>query len=216
MWKKYVLSRNTLRSITLQSLTRDGHSRGMFVQSAAFVESNKKKPFCRDLHLRRREDRLHRASVQDEPGGAWPGGGCQGGKHLLRGIHKSLGRFDFVMANPPFNVSGVDKERIKDDPRFGLGKPKTDNANYLWIQIFYNTLNEAGRAGFCHGQLGRAHRDFTSEQIEFIANIVRLYRGEEPESVSGSGSLLKERFPDGRYVDIAGLCKVATAAEIEA
>ncbi len=52
------------------------------------------------------------------------------------------------MANPPFNVSGVDKERIKDDPRFGLGMPKTDNANYLWIQLFYNTLNTKGRAGF--------------------------------------------------------------------
>ena len=62
--------------------------------------------------------------------------------------HKSLGRVDFVMANPPFNVSGVDKDRLKDDKRFPFGLPSTDNANYLWIQIFYSTLNDKGRAGF--------------------------------------------------------------------
>jgi type I restriction enzyme M protein len=32
-------------------------------------------------------------------------------------VHESLGRFDYVMANPPFNVNGVDKDRIKDDAR---------------------------------------------------------------------------------------------------
>ena len=52
------------------------------------------------------------------------------------------------MANPPFNVSGVDKKKIKDDPRFSLGMPNTDNANYIWIQAFYSALNEKGRAGF--------------------------------------------------------------------
>ena len=125
--------------------------------------------------------------------------------------------------------------------------PKTDNANYLWIQIFYRALNDKGRAGFVMAnsagdargseleirkklhpdrrrgrddrqsartsstrsrcparsgsstrasrtarkdkvlfidarhifrQIDRAHREFTPEQIEFIANIVRLYRGE--------------------------------------
>ena len=62
--------------------------------------------------------------------------------------HKSVGKFDFVMANPPFNVDKVDKEQIKDDPRFPFGMPKTDNANYLWIQLFYSALNDKGRAGF--------------------------------------------------------------------
>ena len=36
-------------------------------------------------------------------------------------VHHCLGRFDFVMANPPFNVDGVDKEKIKDDPRYPFG-----------------------------------------------------------------------------------------------
>ena len=52
------------------------------------------------------------------------------------------------MANPPFNVNGVDKERIKDDQRYRFGIPRTDNANYIWIQNFYSALNDNGRAGF--------------------------------------------------------------------
>ena len=64
-------------------------------------------------------------------------------------------------------------------------------------------------------QIDRAHRDFTPEQHEFLANIVRLYRGEEPEFVDGSEAMLKERFPDLAYVDVPGLCKVATVDEIE-
>ena len=65
-------------------------------------------------------------------------------------------------------------------------------------------------------QLDRAHRDFTPEQLEFLANIVRLYRGEEPETSGGSAELLAAAFPDGGYRDVPGLCKVATLAEIEA
>ena len=65
-------------------------------------------------------------------------------------------------------------------------------------------------------QIDRAHRDFLPEQIEFLANIVRLYRGEEVETSPGARPLLKERFPDGTYADVPGLCKVATLAEIEA
>jgi type I restriction enzyme M protein len=55
-------------------------------------------------------------------------------------------------ANPPFNVNAVDKERLKDSVgpgrRFPFGLPRTDNGNYLWIQLFYSALNPKGRAGF--------------------------------------------------------------------
>ncbi len=61
-----------------------------------------------------------------------------------------------------------------------------------------------------------AHRDFTPEQIEFLANIVRLYRGEEPENLHDSAAMLEEKFPDGQYQDVPGLCKVATIEEIKA
>jgi type I restriction enzyme M protein len=196
-----------------------------------------------------------------------------------------VGKFDFVMANPPFNVDKVDKERLKDDPRFPFGMPKADNANYLWIEIFYSSLNDHGRAGFVMAnsagdargseleirkklledravdvivsvgtnffytvtlpctlwffdrgkkktgrkdkvlfidarhifrQLDRAHRDWTPDQIELLANIVRLYRGEEVETDAGSQPLMKETFPKGKYTDVLGLCKVATLAEIAA
>jgi type I restriction enzyme M protein len=57
-----------------------------------------------------------------------------------------------VLANPPFNVNAVDKDRLKDalgkGRRYPFGLPRTDNANYLWIQLFYSTLNKKGRAGF--------------------------------------------------------------------
>jgi type I restriction enzyme M protein len=64
--------------------------------------------------------------------------------------HNLVGQCDFVMANPPFNVSKVDKgkEYVKTDPRLPFGLPKADNANYLWMQYFYSYLNETGRAGF--------------------------------------------------------------------
>lgn len=199
--------------------------------------------------------------------------------------HKAAGRFDFVMANPPFNVSGVDKDRLKEDRRFPLGLPSTDNANYLWIQLFHTALSDTGRAGFVmansagdargselevrkkliqsgavdvivsigsnffytvtlpctlwffdkgkrHGtrkdkvlfldarpyfkQITRAIREFTPEQLEFLANVVRLYRGEKPEFETDSQAMLKDKFPKSVYVDVAGLCKAATLAEIEA
>ncbi|MEO7047897.1 MAG: N-6 DNA methylase, partial [Ferruginibacter sp.] len=64
--------------------------------------------------------------------------------------HELIGKCDYVMANPPFNVDKVDKERevVKNDPRLPFGLPKNDNGNYLWIQYFYGYLNETGRAGF--------------------------------------------------------------------
>ncbi len=63
-------------------------------------------------------------------------------------------------------------------------------------------------------QVDRAHREFTPVQIEFLANIARLYRGEAPETSQGSADLMAEHFPDGVYRDVPGLCKVATLDEI--
>jgi len=68
--------------------------------------------------------------------------------------HTLVGKCDFVMANPPFNVDLVDAERIKGDPRLPFGLPgvnkakKVSNGNYLWISYFWSYLNETGRAGF--------------------------------------------------------------------
>ncbi len=64
-------------------------------------------------------------------------------------------------------------------------------------------------------QVDRAHRDFTSEQLEFIANVVRLYREENAEAEAGSSELMKHHFPKGKYENVPGLCKVSTLQEIE-
>ncbi len=65
-------------------------------------------------------------------------------------------------------------------------------------------------------QVNRALREWSPAQGEFLANIARLYRGEQPESINGSEELLAQHFPEGNYRDVAGLCKVATHAEIAA
>ena len=68
--------------------------------------------------------------------------------------HELLGKADYVMANPPFNVDEIDAEKVKRDPRLPFGLPgvnkkdKVSNGNYVWIGYFYSYLNPRGRAGF--------------------------------------------------------------------
>lgn len=68
--------------------------------------------------------------------------------------HNLLGKADFVMANPPFNVDEIDADKIKNDHRLPFGLPgvnkkgKVSNGNYIWISYFYSYLNNTGRAGF--------------------------------------------------------------------
>ncbi len=259
-------------------------SGGMFVQSARFVREHKANAMeAISIYGQERVAETVRLAKMNLAVHGLAGDIRQGNTYY-EDLHNSVGKFDFVMANPPFNVGRVDKERLKDDLRFPFGMPRVDNANYLWIQNFYSTLNDTGRAGFVmansasdartseleickqliqakavdvmvaigsnffytvtlpctlwfldngkrstecedtvlfidarhiYRQLDRAHRDFTPEQIEFLANIVRLYRGEEPENLHDSAEMLEEKFPDGQYQDVPGLCKVAILAEIE-
>jgi type I restriction enzyme M protein len=261
-------------------------SGGMFVQSARFVANHRKKPTA-EISMYGQEkttETVRLCKMNLAVHGL--SGDIREANSYYEDLHKSPGKFDFVMANPPFNVDRINKDRIKDDKvRFPFGMPTVDNGNYLWIQLFYSSLDDNGRAGFVmansaadargseleirkqliqgnavdviiavgpnmfytvtlpctlwfldkgkkktdrkdkilfldarhtYRQIDRAHRDFLPEQIEFLANIVRLYRGEEVETVSGSASALKEKFPKGKYVDVAGLCKVASLKEIEA
>lgn len=81
------------------------------------------------------------------------------GNTFYKDEHDMLGRCDFVMANPPFNVDSVDTKKVEahvgEDDRLPFGLPGTNaktgaisNANSLWIQYFYSYLNDSGRAGF--------------------------------------------------------------------
>ena len=260
-------------------------SAGMFVQCAKFVERHNASA-NRELSI----------YGQEQKEGTVPLAKMNLALHGLSGDirlantyyedpHHSVGMADFVMANPPFNVDGVDKNKLAGNPRFPFGVPRTDNANYLWIQQFYSALNARGRAGFVMAnsagdaghserdirrkliesgavdvivaigtnffytvtlpvtlwfldkgkagtdredtvlfvdarhqfrQIDRAHRDFRPDQIELLANVVRLYRGEKPETTDGSDAALKGYFPDCTYSDVAGLCKVTTRAEVGA
>ncbi len=74
------------------------------------------------------------------------------------------------MANPPFNVNGVDKAKLAGDARFPFGIPKPDNGNYLWIQQFYAALNVTGRTGFVMansaGDAGHSERESGASSVE--------------------------------------------------
>jgi len=90
--------------------------------------------------------------------------------------HTLVGKCDFVMANPPFNVDLVDAERIKGDPRLPFGLPgvnkakKVSNGNYLWISYFWSYLNEKGHAGFVMSSqassAGHGEKDVRQKIIE--------------------------------------------------
>jgi type I restriction enzyme M protein len=236
-------------------------SGGMFVSSARFVSEHQKNAadelFIHGVEKTDDTGRLARMNL------AIHGleGDIRHGGHInsyYDDPHEAVGKFDFVLANPPFNVNAVDKDRLAAEAgagrRFPFGLPRTDNANYLWIQLFYSSLNEKGRAGFVmansasdarsseqelrrqliearavdvmvavgpnmfytvtlpctlwfldkgkqgtsradtvlfidarhlYRQIDRAHRDWSESQIGFIANIVRLYRGEAPDYTLG-------------------------------
>jgi type I restriction enzyme M protein len=120
----------------------------MFVQSAKFVKEHRKNPST-EISIYGQESKEANIRI-GKMNLAVHGlsGDIRLGNTYYEDIHDSYEKFDFVMANPPFNVNGVDKERIKDDKRYQFGIPRADNANYLWIQDFYSALNDKGRAGF--------------------------------------------------------------------
>ena len=61
-------------------------------------------------------------------------------------LHKTL-KADFIMANPPFNLSNWGQEKLKDDIRWKYGTPPAGNANYAWIQHMIHHLAPNGKIG---------------------------------------------------------------------
>jgi type I restriction enzyme M protein len=89
--------------------------------------------------------------------------------------HELLGKADYVMANPPFNVDEVDAEKVRNDPRLPFGLPgvnqagKVSNGNYLWISYFHSYLSARGRAGFVmSSQASSAGRDEAKVRQELV------------------------------------------------
>lgn len=92
--------------------------------------------------------------------------------------YDSYGKFDYVMANPPFNVKSVKESTVKNDKRFyeyGLPKnkgkkdDKISDANYLWISLFATSLNKNGRAGFV---MPNSASDARNSEYDIRKNIV--------------------------------------------
>lgn len=129
-------------------------SAGMFVQTGYFIESEGLKPAEKVTFYGQEKAELNTKLAKMNLAVHGLEGNIQEGNTFYEDKHDLVSGADFVMANPPFNVDGVDKAKdaVKKDPRLILdGKvnlPKNDNANYLWIQYFYNYLKPTGRAGF--------------------------------------------------------------------
>ncbi|MCX9026117.1 MAG: class I SAM-dependent DNA methyltransferase [Candidatus Methanoperedens sp.] len=68
------------------------------------------------------------------------------GDTFLNDKHKDL-KANFIMANPPFNVSDWSGEQLRDDSRWKYGVPPTGNANYAWLQHYVHKLSPTGTAG---------------------------------------------------------------------
>jgi type I restriction enzyme M protein len=129
-------------------------SAGMFVQTGYFIEREGLKPAEKVTFYGQEKADLNTKLAKMNLTVHGLEGNIQEGNTFYEDKHDLVGGADFVMANPPFNVDGVDKAKdaVKKDPRLMIdGKvnlPKNDNANYLWIQYFYNYLKPTGRAGF--------------------------------------------------------------------
>lgn len=95
-----------------------------------------------------------------------------GGQHadsFHNDLHKDL-RADFILANPPFNMSDWGGERLREDARWKYGIPPANNANYAWIQHFIHHLSPTGVAGFVMAN-GSMSTNTTSEG-EIRKNII--------------------------------------------
>lgn len=122
-------------------------SGGMFVQSAQFIKAhagsiNKVSVFGQESNA----DTWKMAKINM----AIRGIDANLGPHQADTFHEDLHKhqkFDFIMANPPFNLSNWGAEHLKDDVRWKYGMPPAGNANYAWIQHMIHHLAPNGKIG---------------------------------------------------------------------
>ncbi len=145
-------------------------SGGMFVQSAKFIDAH--------------SGSIDRVAVygQESNADTWKMAKIN---MAIRGIDANLGphhadtfyndlhknqKFDFIMANPPFNLSNWGADHLKDDVRWRYGMPPSGNANFAWIQHMIHHLAPYGKIGLvlANGALSSQ----TSDEGEIRKNIV--------------------------------------------
>jgi len=142
---------------------------GMFVQSSHFIERTGQDPMKRVTFYGHEKNETTAKLAQINLAVNGLEGKIRAGNEAItyyKDPHELVGKCDFVMANPPFNVDEVDAEKVKGDKRLPFGLPgvnkgkKVSNANYLWLSYFYSYLNENGRAGVVmSSQASSAGRD---------------------------------------------------------
>lgn len=136
-------------------------SGGMFVQSANFIRRHHlQKGAISPISVYGQEKTLQTVNLA-KMNLAINGlrGEIKQGDSYAEDLHDSYGKFDFIMANPPFNVKEVNEDTVKKDKRFteygfpkaksktkGAGVVTIPNGNYLWISLFATSLNETGKA----------------------------------------------------------------------
>jgi type I restriction enzyme M protein len=123
-------------------------SGGMFVQSLKFIDAHDGKRNQITVYgqeSNRTTWRMARMNLAIR--GIEANLGKQHGDSFHSDLHPDL-RADFILANPPFNISKWGGERLENDVRWRYGTPPTSNANYGWIQHFIHHLAPTGTAGF--------------------------------------------------------------------
>lgn len=153
-------------------------SGGMFVQSEKFVEEHQGK--ANDISIYGQESnqttwRLAKMNLAIRGIAAdqvkWNNEGS-----FLNDAHKDL-KADFIIANPPFNVSDWSGELLRKDGRWKFGAPPAGNANFAWLQHFIYHLSPNGRAG------------------------VVLAKGALTSKSSGEGDIRKALIAEGNVID---------------
>jgi len=153
-------------------------SGGMFVQSEKFVEEHQGR--VNDISIYGQESnqttwRLAKMNLAirgiDASQVKWNNEGS-----FLNDAHKDL-KADYIIANPPFNVSDWSGELLRNDGRWKYGTPPAGNANFAWLQHFAYHLNPQGRAG------------------------VVLAKGALTSKTSGEGEIRKALIADGNLID---------------
>lgn len=170
-------------------------SGGMFVQTAHYIEKHKAQG--KQMNLRAYGVEKTGATVRLAKMNLVLNnvrGTITHANSYYRDPYDSFGNFDYVMANPPFNVDGVELDQVKDQPRFntyGVPQNKTKNkkkdaketvpnGNYLWINQFATALNDTGRAALVMANsasdAGNSEKDIRVKLIEsgIISQMVTL------------------------------------------
>ena len=146
-------------------------SGGMFVQSAKFIQAHSgKRGEIAVYGQESNADTWKMAKMNMAIRGIDADFGLYHADTFFNDLHKTL-KADFIMANPPFNLSNWGQDKLKDDVRWKYGTPPAGNANYAWIQHMIHHLAPNGKIGLvlANGALSSQ----TSGEGEIRKNIIQ-------------------------------------------